>query len=160
VAGVEERESLPLPASACPAGRLASGSRLPAIANLLESALRDAEPNVMKRHLWFSTLFASLVFAVGIAAAPGASAAKAPSPYRYRQGGYWITATYTCNDGTIVPGPIPKAIVEGNGQRGATAAITAHSVEKLDVAMRTNLGVSLTGDAKAYLYWMLPQVTC
>jgi hypothetical protein len=128
--------------------------------NPLESADRDAEVNVMKRHLWFSTLFATLVFTVGLVAVPAAGAAKAPSPYRYRQGGYWITATYTCNDGTIVPGPIPKAIVEGNGQRGATAAITAHGVEKLDAAMRTNLGVWLTADAKAYLYGMLPQVTC
>jgi|SRR5215207_4819619 len=114
----------------------------------------------MKRLTAIWTLIATFLVSAALFAAPAVGAPKSSTGYQYRWNGYTVTATYTCNDGTIVPGPIPKAIVQSNGKRGMTAAITAHGVEKLDVAMRANFGVPLIDSAKGYLYTMLPTVTC
>lgn len=91
---------------------------------------------------------------------PLRAAGSLDTTYKYRQDGARITVTYICDDGTIVPGPHPKAIVNYSGNSGWTTSISAHGVEKLDVAMQSYLGLSLTAKAKAFLYSLLPQITC
>ena len=113
------------------------------------------------RRLGFLILLATLLSAGGAFSATAGASPKSDSEYRYRDGGYRITVTYTCDDGTVVPGPHPLAIIEAHGRLGKwKASISAHGVEKLDVAMQTYFALSLRGDAKAFEYAMLPQVSC
>src|SRR5215207_2032321 len=94
-------------------------------------------------------------FSASLVATAGA-APKNDGEYRYRADGYRITVTYTCDDGTIVPGPHPLATIQAHGRAGKwEASISAHGVEKLDVAMQLNFGLSLSEDAKAFEYAML-----
>jgi hypothetical protein len=78
--------------------------------------------------------------------------------FTYRQGNATITVTYTCDDGTIVPGPHPLARVE---ERKSAISLSAHSIDKLDAAMRVyGGGHTLTDDAKAFLTDLLARVIC
>ena len=107
----------------------------------------------------FLVLLLAALLLVGVMASPVDAARPAADGYTYRQEGYRITVTHICDDGTIVPGPHPYAIGDGKGKTG-DFTISAHGVEKLDVAMQTYLGLSLTPEAKEFLYAYLPTVTC
>lgn len=113
----------------------------------------------MKKVLAALAVVAALVFGVAAvsAAAPRTQTATADS-YTYHQQGATITVSYTCDDGTIVPGPHPTATVDAHKW---VVTLTAHGVDKLDAAMRTYAdGHYLTDAAKAFLNDLLSRTTC
>lgn len=101
------------------------------------------------------------VLAVLVAVLLTTVASAAPKPtteFRYRWEDQAMLATYTCDDGTIIPGPHPVA-KWGRGSQWV-GSLSAHGIDKLHNALQTYVGLGLTDDAKAFLRAALPTIQC